>query len=378
MPFQFPENISNWLEKRNAKAKIEQLLSTISELSNLTQNKDEAVHMLLQKHLLKAEEEYQSALIEYKDDIDECMRRTEFGLFRLDLAKQQLSVAQEKKFQPNFEENTPEHSALQLSGAIARTKMAVEYSNCVVSEPIRANLIGVVTMFNEAVDMLRTNQSEMSQRTSEGGLLMLYLLERQIEMDNRQSIVDLKNIPRFSNKESKKIKDAVDCICNLKETCLESTRPVSSRIIKHLDAAVDNFYSAVQAFVDNDTDLVDKLTVTIRMQVDLAERLYRSNAIKEPSPDDVARDEQDLIQQRINEFRTRILKLQRLIQHRSPNDERAAKRLDAVLRFYGKARQAFHDCDIEEAEKMLTGAVLDLDFARQLLFEEGTPQYREL
>ena len=353
-------------------------MSTISELSNISQGKDEAVRTLLQKHLLKAEEEYHSALVEFKDDIDECKRRTEFGLFRLDLAKQQLSVAQEKKFEPNFEENTPEHSALMLSGAITRTKMAVEYSNCVVSEPIRTNLVGVVTMFNEAVDMLRTNQPEMSQRTSEGGLLMLYLLERQIELDNRQSIVDLKNIPKFTSKESKKIKDAVDCICNMKEACMESPRPVSPRITKHLDGAIDNFYAAVQAFVDDEIPMVDKLTITIRMQVELSERLFRSNTSKDVTADGAEEEEHDNLDQRVSEFKTRILKLQRLLLHRSDQAEIANKRLDAVLRFYAGSVEALRDCNLIEAERLVGGAVLDLDFARQLLFEKGKPTYREL
>ncbi len=352
-------------------------MSTISELSNISQNKDEAVKTLLQKHLLKAEEEYQSALTEYKDDIEECKRRTEFGLFRLDLVKQQLSVAQEKKFLPNFEENTPEHSALMLSGAIARTKMAVEYSNCVVSEPIRTNLVGVVTMFNEAVDMLRTNQPEMSQRTSEGGLLMLYLLERQIELDNRQSIVDLKNIPRFTNKESKKIKEAIDHVCNLKESLLESERPVSLRITKHLDNAVENFYAAVQAFVDDEIELVDKLTTTITMQVALCEKLFQGSHAREKAHEDASNEENDLVAHRINEFKTRILKLQRLVQNRSENDVHAIKRLDAVLWFYEQSMEALRNCNLSEAERTATGAVLDLDFARQLLFQKGKASYRE-
>ncbi|HEY9732532.1 MAG TPA: hypothetical protein V6C89_11510 [Drouetiella sp.] len=378
MPFQLPEQFSNWLERRNARAKIEQLMSTISELNNVTQGKDDAVKNLLQKHLLKAEEEYQSALTEYKGDIEECKRRTEFGLFRLDLVKQQLSVAQEKKFLPNFEENTPEHSALMLSGAIARTKMAVEYSNCVVGEAIRMNLVGCVTMFNDAVDMLRTSQPEMSQRTSEGGLLMLYLLERQIELDNRQSIVDLKNIPKFTSKESKRIKDAVDRVCNLKETLLESPRPVSLRITKHLDGAVENFYTAVQAFVDDEIELVEKLTTTMNMQVALSEKLFHSDSAKEKSAEDAADEEHDLVAQRVNEFKTRIMKLQRLIQNRSENDIHATKRLDAVLRFYEQSMMALRDCNLAEAERTNTGAILDLDFARQLLFSKGKPTYKEL
>ena len=40
--------------------------------------------------------------------------------------------------------------------------------------------------------------------------------------------------------------------------------------------------------------------------------------------------------------------------------------------------EALRNCDLDEAEKMANGAVLDLDFARQLLFEKGKPKYREL
>jgi hypothetical protein len=265
-----------------------------------------------------------------------------------------------------------------LSGAIARTKMAVEYSNCVVSEPIRANLIGVVTMFNEAVDMLRTRQPEMSQRTSEGGLLMLYLLERQIELDNRQSIVDLKNIPKFTNKLSKRIKDAVDSICNLQESLFESQRPVSLRITKHLDSAVENFYAAVQAFVDDEIELVEKLTTTIQMQVGLCEKLFHSSNTKEPTSQDAIQEEHDLIAQRVNEFKTRIMKLQRLVQNRSSNDALATKRLDAALHFYEQSMVALGENNLIEAERTVTGALLDLDFARQLLLEKGKAKYREL
>ena len=270
MPFQLPEPLLNWLERRNAKSKIARLMSTMNELRGLCGQSDTALSELLQKHVRKAEDECQTALVEYKDDVDECMRRIDFGLFRLDLAKQQLLIAGEKKYQPVFEENTAEHAALMLAGAITHTKMAVEYSNCVVSEPIRRNLIGVVTMFNDAVDMIKQNQPAMSKRSSEGGLLMLYILERQIELENRQSIVDLKHIPKFASKESRKIKDALDLICNFQESCNESQRPVSLRVLKHLDSAFENYYLSVQAFVDEDLELVDKLTTTIRMQVDFA------------------------------------------------------------------------------------------------------------
>ncbi|HEY9684024.1 MAG TPA: hypothetical protein V6C86_20750 [Oculatellaceae cyanobacterium] len=376
MPFQFPEQISNWLERRNAKAKIEQLMSTMTELTNLSQGKDDALKTLLKKHLLKAEEEYQSALVEYKDDIEACKRLTEFGLFRLDLAKQQLSVAQEKNFVPNFEENTPEHGALMLSAAIARTKMAVEYSNCVVSESIRTNLVGVVTMFNDAVDMLRTGQPEMSQRTSEGGLLMLYLLERQIELDNRQSIVDLKNIPKFTTRESKKIKEAVDCVCNFQHVLLESQKPVSSRITKHLDGAVENFYAAVQAYVDNEIELIDKLTVTVRMQVDLSEKLYHSNITKKVTPSEAQEEEEEYLNQRITEFKTRVLKIHRLAQHHVENPDPISKKLEDAFVFYQGAIKALHDCDMVEATRLTEAARLDLDFAKQLLFD-GKAIYRD-
>lgn len=352
-------------------------MSSISELTNISQGKDAAVSALLQKHLLKAEAEYQSALVEFKDDIEECKRRTEFGLFRLELAKQQISVAQEKKFQPNFEENTPEHSALMLSGAITRTKMAVEYSNCVVSEPIRRNMVGIVQMFNEAVDMLKTKKPAMSKRTSEGGLLMLYLLERQIEMDNRQSIVDLKNIPKFTGKESKKIKDAVDLICNLREQCIESAHPVSARITKHLDAAVENFYIAVQAFVDDDIADIDRLTVTIRMQVEFAGRLFTSSSSTGATVFS-ADEEQDNLDQRLSDFKTRIMRLQRLVRNRTQRSEQASKRLDAALSYYSQALEAFRDCNLAEAERLISGALLDLDFAKQLLFSTGKPTYRDV
>ena len=369
MPFQLPEPLSNWLEHRRARAKIDRLMSTVNELRSFSGQADSALSGLLQKHIQQAEDECQSALVEYKDNVEECMRRIEFGLFRLDLAKQQLSVAEEKKFQVTFDENTAEHGALMLAGAITRTKLAVEYSNCVVSEPIRRNLIGVVTMFNDAVDMIRQNKLAMSKRTSEGGLLMLYILERQIELENRQSIVDLKHIPRFASKESKKIKDALDLICNFKEMCNDSQRPVSLRVLKHLDSAVENYYLTVQAFVDEDAELVDKLTTTIRMQVEFANRLFRGSISKQDTGIECEEDG-DALDRRLAEFKTRILKLRRIAARQCSDFDPLDARLCAARHNYVSAILAYRDCNLDEAERLRSAARSEIGSARQLYFSD--------
>lgn len=114
------------------------------------------------------------------------------------------------------------------------------------------------------------------------------------------------------------------------------------------------------------------------MQVALSEKLFHSNTVKEKTAEDAADEDHDLVAQRVNDFKTRIMKLQRLIQNRSDNDVHAAKRLDAVLRFYEQSLLALRDCNLAEAERTSTGAILDLDFARQLIFSKGKATYKEL
>ena len=114
------------------------------------------------------------------------------------------------------------------------------------------------------------------------------------------------------------------------------------------------------------------------MQVDLSERLFRSSTSKDVTADGAEEEEHDNLDQRVSEFKTRILKLQRLVLHRSDQADLANKRLDAVLRFYAGSVEALRDCNLVEADRLVGGAVLDLDFARQLLFSKGKATYREL
>lgn len=243
MPFPLPDGINNWLERRNAKNRAEKLMTTIAELnSSLVDKEDGLLIRVAREHVQRAEERYQRALNGYKDDraIDS-NKESEFGLFRLELAKQHLSSRHDSKFDPTFEEQWAEHSTNLLAMAIAETKMAIEYSNCSVSEVNRKDLVGVVTMFHDCLDMLKAGHREMCKRTAEGAVLMLYMLERQIELDNRQSIVQLKSIPRFSARESLRIKELVDKIAQTRQFFQDSLQTPSSRVIKHVDQAIGKF-----------------------------------------------------------------------------------------------------------------------------------------
>ncbi len=152
MPFKLPKKLLEWLKQRTPEAKIDQLVSTIGQVNELIQGREDALSALVRKHIFMAEEDCNAALVNSKFDnkqnTSECIRRIEFGLFRLELAKQQLNSEQQESSLPNFDKNTIEYRALELSGAIIKTKMAIEFSNCVVSESGKLQLVGIVKMFN--------------------------------------------------------------------------------------------------------------------------------------------------------------------------------------------------------------------------------------
>lgn len=413
MPFKLPKNLLDWLKKRSPEAKIDQLVSTIGQVNELIQGREDALSALVRKHIFMAEEDCNAALVNSKFDNkqnnSECIRRIEFGLFRLELAKQQLNSEQKESCLPNFEKNTIEYRALELSGAIIKTKMAIEFSNCVVSESAKLQLIGIVKMFNQAIELLKSNQQGKSRRLIEAGLLLLYIAKREIEIENHESIVDLSEIWKNPTRESQPLRQAIEASYNLKSACSNCPSQATPKVSSRLDDATDKLYRAIDAYSKANDEVLDELISTSVLQVKLAAEDFQSSPAQDNiSPGNGQTNEylsehlserlSDGIDNRISQFKTQILVLQRLVTNRATQAHLANRRLDAADKYYqaaanmyGKAlaAKAKQQSDselniqhisetIEKAEKLARSATIDLEFAGNLLFKKNGLPYQEL
>lgn len=398
MPFKLPKHLLEWLKQRGPEAKIDQLVRTIGQVDELIQGREDALSALVRKHIFMAEEDCTAALVNSKFDNkknnSECIRRIEFGLFRLELAKQQLTSEHLESCPPNFDESTVEYRALMLSGAIIKTKMAIEFCNCVVSEVNKLKLASVVKMFNDAIELLKSNKQDKSRRVTEAGLLLLYMIKKEIEIENHESIVDLNYIWKdaTAEKASQQIKKAIEASYNLKTACCNCPSQASPKVLSRLDDAIKKLHAAIEAYLKAQDEVVDELVTTSMLQVKLASETFQSSAMREDLSSGNL-EQEDQIDSQINQFKTLVVVLQRLVTNRAPQAELANRRLDAAekyyqaaARLYGKASKGSDsDTDkdlrlemIDKAEALARSARIDLEFARNLLFkEEGLP-YQEL
>ncbi len=408
MPFKLPKKLLEWLKPRSSEDRINQLVKTIGQVDELIQGREDALSALVRKHIFMAEEDCNAALVNSKFDNkqnnDECIRRIEFGLFRLELAKQQLSGEQQESCLPNFDKNTIEYRALELSGAIIKTKMAVEFSNCVVSENAKLQLIGIVKMFNQAIELLKSNKQNKSRRLIEAGLLLLYIAKREIEIENQESIVDLSAVWKNSTRESQPIRQAIEASYDLKSACSSCPSQASPKVLSRLDDAIEKLHKAIDAYSNANDEVLDELTTTSVLQVKLAAEAWQNSPAQDNiSPGNGKLNEQisDEIDNRINQFKTQALVLQRLVANRATQAHLANRRLDAAVKYHQAAANMYRQAlaakenrrsnsdtnrnqfsetseKIEKAATLARSASLDLEFARNLLFKKTGLPYQEL
>lgn len=409
MPFKLPKKLLEWLKQRTPEAKIDQLVSTIGQVNELIQGREDALSALVRKHIFMAEEDCNAALVNSKFDNkqnnNECLRRIEFGLFRLELAKQQLNSEQKESCLPNFDKGTIEYRALELSGAIIKTKMAIEFNNCVVSESSKLQLVGIVKMFNQAIELLKSNQQDKSRRLIEAGLMLLYIAKREIEIENHESIVDLSEIWKNSTRESQPIRQAIEASYNLKTACSNGPSQATPKVLSRLDDATEKLHRAIDAYSKANDDRVDELISTSVLQTKFAAEAFQSSPAQDNiSPGNGQTNEQlgerlsDEIDNRISQFKTQILVLQRLVTNRATQDHLANRRLDAADKYHQAAANMYRKAlaakdnkqsdselnrqqlreTIEKAETLARSATIDLEFARNLLLKKSGLPYQEL
>lgn len=364
---------ADWLKRRDTQDKLESLMEMVAKTNAAVSGTESPFLALAMERLEKAEAARQKAVGYFEqDDVADCEKRCERGLMHLMIASLHLSANASHKLEIVFDDESAEYAVEQLSSSIAKFKMAVEYSNCTVTEKVKVRWWDVAAKFPDALSLLKNGREEEAKRTAEACLLNLHYLGKVLEQDNLKGIIELDPTTRASSKEMLMIKGLTEQISQTQ--CLLSVSHTRGyrRVERYLEAALENLEKALDAYADGDDGTVRRMVAAGMMEARMASEICKSGtttdmAFNPQEPAEAVPDE-------AGEFCRRLVQVSRLIKDYAPESERMLNRLDAVNYYYRKCMNALIAGDYKEAERSARAAHLDLDFAKQL-FSGQNPIY---
>ncbi|HNB24323.1 MAG TPA: hypothetical protein PKZ32_18020 [Candidatus Melainabacteria bacterium] len=370
----------DWLKRKDANEKLTRMLEMIAEASAAVETRKSEFTGLAAQRLKLAEEARTRALKLFEENsLEDCEKFCERGLLHLQIASAHMLSEEQMKLELTFDEGSAEESIERLSNGIARLKMAVEYSNCLVSDHVKEHLLEVVRQREEALSLYADGAEEDAHRIAEGALLWLHYLGKQLELDNDKPIIQIEPIVKLSPKEMSMIKTLIENIVHCR-TVLQVTHTRGyTRVERYLTAAMQNLEKAIAAYLDGDADKVARVVTTGMMEARMADELLKNTGPDEGAYEVLASELADDLTIKGKEFFRRLIILSRLVKENLDEPERALNKLDSVNFNYKKCLASMRDSDMREAARYARLAHLDLDYAKQLVVDGVIePSYSEL
>lgn len=360
----------NWQVKQLTRRKLNRLVEQIALIGWESQSSDGVKHAVLDQDLKRVERKYRKALEAYgEDDIEECKKQADRGIIYARIASLHRQMNDCPTERMAFPEDSVESLILLLSVSIARIKIAVESTNCRISESASSRLARVVAQFNESLELLKENDSGGANRCVQSGLMSLYVVARQIQHDNHEiTIVDLRPELKRLPRELRQYKELIDRVFEVKKEFTEENDVPSVELVE-IESEIDK---GLMAYAEEDMTASRNLVEKALMRMQLVEKLESKVATQDGDDDHVMEE----LEQR--HFRANIRELQRLIDGRSSRSAQALERLDESIKFHEAACRARREGQLKEAQRLARSAHLELDFARQLLLTKGNPTYSDL
>lgn len=370
----------DWLKRKDANEKLTRMLEMIAEASAAVETRKSSFTGLAAQRLKLAEEARSRALQLFEENsLEDCEKFCERGLLHLQIASAHMLSEDQMKLELTFDEGSAEEAIERLSNGIARLKMAVEYSNCVVSEHVKEHLLEVVRQREEALSLYAEGGEEDAHRIAEGALLWLHYLGKQLELDNDKPIIQIEPIVKLSPKEMSMIKSLIENIVHCRSVLQVTHTRGYTRVERYLNAAMQNLEKAISAYLDGDADKVLRVVTTGLMEARMADELLKNTGPDEGAYEVLASELADDLTIKGKEFFRRLVILSRLVKENFDEPERALNKLDSVNFNYKKCLAAMRDADVREAARYAKLAHLDLDYAMQLVIEGVIePSYSEL
>jgi len=370
----FQLQLIEWAAKRQAKTNLDLLVDSMANSNQLMQLiRDSVFRADAQQHIDSADRDYRAAVRSFKDDeFDECNEFIDRGMLHLEIAQFQLRGRGDEAYEPRFDEGSAEHLVAHLSRSLTGTKLAIEYCNCTVREPVKNGLISVTALFKEAAESLLDDEPEAARRTACGGLLYLHRISMQLEVDNQRTIADI-TIPH-SGKLEKRVKELSERLASCQRSFASAGLPISARVRSHFAQAERDLCISIDNIVEGDSEEIDSTVSAGLMEVKLAEKFFLAATGSRPE------EKQNLpMYMAPLEFKAiahQLLHAIKRMKVRQP--DLVEKHLNAAVRYYEAAVAKFSQSDFSESDRLARAAYLDLDYARQVALSKKPPRYLDI
>ena len=361
---------SKWMSGKRSQQLMNVVVEAMTEARQKVRASDSPFKSLARKCIDKAEDAYQDAIYYLKDGEPQlCFQNCKQGLKFLSMAMLHLSDLSGRITEPLLEEESAEQTVIKLSEAITRFKASVEYTNAEVNSEQKERLADVVSLYFDAIDHVAKGESGSAEICAQAGLLLMYLLGRELEVKLQSCVVEPETLERFRGSSAARIIALIDQYAETLKLLAEASVVAHGRIKLYIDAARRTLDQTIVSYQDSDSEDVARLAKAGSMELRMANRLidYARYPNSGPEPEDDTGILEDL-EEPAQVFKRRVARLQRLL--RDKDEESAVvRRLGVVSSYVSRARTLLANGDYTEAERYARSAHLDIDFARQLLTE---------
>lgn len=367
-----------FIERQDKRAMLQRLESLVDALAQKERlvRESTSVRDEVKRHVGEAQSRYKRAIEMLKNqDFDECEELIGHTELHLQLAELQRDA---KAVLAIVHPEAADIKALVLlnmmSDGIVQTKLAVEYTNCTVSERVKNGLVKVTSRFLKILDNLREPHVRGVEPKLEANIVRLHWLTLLIALDNRRSIVSIKLNKNVLSKACLTIKDGIERICKIRQDLLDKNIQLNAATETHLHDAESHIRSAIKTLARGDEDAVESIITAALVEARLAERSIPSDT--EVSENESTVFSEHVVAKRTATYAAAIEKLKEFYEAADlPNAAAVQKHLTASARYHADASQKLIQGHIQEATRLFRGAYLDLDFAKQLAYSDKPAAY---
>jgi hypothetical protein len=364
--------------KALAQKELDRLVVAMADTNKDLQTSENEYLDCANRYLSHADRIYQRALDAFKDDdYERCKALVESAVVHLQIATLVVQSSADAAFEAGFTDESAQYLINHLLESIAKTKLTVESANYQVSSEVHKCLLRVVEISNQSVAALIDFEEEDARLSADAGILLLYWVLLQIELENDQPIFDLQLPNHTGNKFDVPMKQFANDMADCRKLFFQRGKTLAPRAKNHLTEAEKYFDQCLENIVDGDFDETETNIAAGTTELRLATELAARGAAK--VLDDQETTDEEKPEERIKSFKSvagRLINTARKTKIREP--EIFEKRIDAAYHYYVRACQSLEEGTLVEAQRLAKAAYLDIDFARQIALTKNQPQYRDL
>jgi hypothetical protein len=365
----FKGQYDDWQIRKSAKIRLELLVSSITKHLQQLKGRDDVYSRVALRHAERADRNYKNALEHYaEEDFEECLDYIEKGELHIHFAHLQMAP-QDTEYDPGFVEGSVQWMLDCFCQAITQTKMAIEYTNCKLSDLDRKDLIAIASLYTQALHQLLEEDTDAARSIAEGGLLLLHATVRSINIDNHGQLAEVRLPRNIVSRAWAKAKELEEYVHECKQQFALDTTLVSEKARQHLRGAEQQFRVSIDRLINEDEKASETAASAGMIEAKFAEGMI-SHVGSQSSDAGVSESI------RAADFERMLARLRRLLKRtQGKNHESAEKHLAASQSYLSDAIAQMEKSNMPEASRLARAAYLDLDYARQLIDAEKPPEY---